>query len=616
MATQIVLTTTGTNNWTVPADWNNASNSIEVIGAGGGGGADTATPRAGSGGGGGGYGKITNQTLTGTISYTIAAAAGFNTDAGDTFFNGASLAAAPVGSSGGKKGLDNYSGPKAGGAGGAGKGTVTYTGGAGGNIIAFANSGGGGGGSAGLNGNGVAGNPANGTNGGAGGAGDNGNGGAGGFYSNGGNGTEYVTVGSGGGGGGGFQGDDLVGNGGLYGGGGGGSAFRLGPYGGAGTQGLIVINYLATGARYWVGGTGTWDASATTHWSTSSGGSNGASAPNSLTTAVYFDANSGGGTCTTSGVLECIVFDTTGFTGAITHSGTSLTVSGNMVWTSSAKSLTVNSLLSVGGDFTTSLNTGVAINATTTVTGNFFIGSGGATLSGSAALNVGGNFTLYTGTTNNYGGTITFTSTSTGKTITTNGVQLQGPVIFNGVGGVWTLQDALFMGSYRLLTITNGTLDTGNYRLGTGAISNAGTLNLGSSVVNMYNSGAVWTNTGTINAGTSTILLGNTQTPASSTTFVGGSVTYYNLYLSGTQTGAFIIQGNNTFNDFKCDTPPHTIQFTAGSTQTLNTFTVNGTAGNLMTLQSTVTGQPWHLIKSPTGVVSCDYLSLKDSHVS
>ena len=319
---------------------------------------------------------------------------------------------------------------------------------------------------------------------------------------------------------------------------------------------------------------------------------------------------------TTSGVLACLNLDTTGFTVAITHSGTSLTVSGDMVWTSSAKSLTVNSLLSVGGNFTTSLNTGVAINATTTVTGNFFIGPGGATLSGSAALNVGGNFTLYTGTTNNYSGTITFTSASSGKTITTS-EQLDSTVIFNGVGGVWTIQNILALGNSRSITITNGTLNINDGLMQAGSISNAGTINAGASRIGVYKSGGtLWSCPGTFNAGTSTISVSDYLSGASTITFDGQGRTYNNLLLTGGGTGAFIIQGSNTFNDFKCDTPPHTINFTAGTTQTVASFTVSGTAGNLMTLQSTTTGQPWHLIKSPTGVVSCDYLSLKDSHVS
>lgn len=44
--------------------------------------------------------------------------------------------------------------------------------------------------------------------------------------------------------------------------------------------------------RYWVGGNGTWDASNATNWSTSSGGTGGATAPTSIDN-VFFDNNSG-----------------------------------------------------------------------------------------------------------------------------------------------------------------------------------------------------------------------------------------------------------------------------------------------------------------------------------
>ena len=50
-------------------------------------------------------------------------------------------------------------------------------------------------------------------------------------------------------------------------------------------------------ARFWVGGTGTWDASDTTHWAATSGGAGGASVPTTNDT-VTFDGSSGGGTCT------------------------------------------------------------------------------------------------------------------------------------------------------------------------------------------------------------------------------------------------------------------------------------------------------------------------------
>lgn len=50
------------------------------------------------------------------------------------------------------------------------------------------------------------------------------------------------------------------------------------------------------------------------------------------------------------------------------------------------------------------------------------------------------------------------------------------------------------------------------------------------------------------------------------------------------------ISGSNTFADFKDDgSVAHSILFTAGTTQTVTTFTVNGTAGNLITINSTTT---------------------------
>lgn len=56
--------------------------------------------------------------------------------------------------------------------------------------------------------------------------------------------------------------------------------------------------------RFWVGGTGTWDASSTANWSATTGGASGASAPTSAD-AVFFDANSGSGTCTTASGSVC-----------------------------------------------------------------------------------------------------------------------------------------------------------------------------------------------------------------------------------------------------------------------------------------------------------------------
>lgn len=57
-------------------------------------------------------------------------------------------------------------------------------------------------------------------------------------------------------------------------------------------------------SRFWVGGAGVWDAATTTHWSATTGGAGGASAPTSADD-VFFDANSGAGTVTSSGTRAC-----------------------------------------------------------------------------------------------------------------------------------------------------------------------------------------------------------------------------------------------------------------------------------------------------------------------
>jgi hypothetical protein len=297
--TQIIIVS-GTT-WMVPADWNSTDNSIETIGGGGGGGTSSGGNDAG-GGGGGAYSKIYNLALTpgATITIQVGAGGSANGEGGDTWFNGASLAACSVGAKGGADASGITGG--AGGDQASGIGTTRFSGGNGGSSSNSQNGGAGGGGAAGPNGAGRAGGPSAGNVGsggggagggrstagsdGTGGAGGNGGtaqdstaGGAGGVFavdnaqrgshgSGGGGGASGGTAtsrgGSGGagvdfdsnhgaGGGGGGAGydpgttDSIGGAGGLYGGGGGGSAY-LGPSGGSGAQGVIVVNYTPAAA--------------------------------------------------------------------------------------------------------------------------------------------------------------------------------------------------------------------------------------------------------------------------------------------------------------------------------------------------------------------------------
>lgn len=213
------------------------------------------------------------------------------------------------------------------------------------------------------------------------------------------------------------------------------------------------------------------------------------------------------------------------------------------------------------------------------------------TLAGSNTMNVSGSLTLVSGMTLTYTGALTFSALATGKTIATGGKILLSAVTFNGIGGGWTLQDDCTAVS---VTLTNGTLS------------------LSSRTLSLTGTGTTWNaNGGSISAGTSTIKY--TDASSSTKAFAGNSLTYNNLWITGSGTGTYLIVGNNTFNDFKVDTPPHTVQFTSRSIQTISSFTVNGTAGNLMTLQSTISGTPWYLVKVGSSPVVCDYLSLQDS---
>src|SRR5262249_37458762 len=74
--TTVRLFLTSGTTWTVPSDWNNANNTIEVIGGGGGSGGGFGSVLAGGGGGGGGYSKVVNLTLTPNATVSIQVGAG------------------------------------------------------------------------------------------------------------------------------------------------------------------------------------------------------------------------------------------------------------------------------------------------------------------------------------------------------------------------------------------------------------------------------------------------------------------------------------------------------------------------------------------------------------
>ena len=283
-STVVAYVLASNSSFTTPADWNNSNNTIHIFGAGGGGGGGLATSgtnhAGGGGGGGGGYTQLTNQSISGSVSYSIgaggtagAAAGGTGGTGGTTTWNTTNTAL------GGTGGSTTAVPTSAGGLGGVG---TTATGGAGGagstNTTTQLAGAGGGGGAAGPNGTGAVGGA--GTSGafgtaGGGGGGGNGGGSAGAVGSTRTGGNNSAGVGGGAAGG----------NAGTRGGGGGGN--NANAVGGVGGIGVDILNSIvggggaggtagnlagATNTAYGGGGAGGNTSSSTTGYAGGAGG--------------------------------------------------------------------------------------------------------------------------------------------------------------------------------------------------------------------------------------------------------------------------------------------------------------------------------------------------------
>jgi hypothetical protein len=209
-----------------------------------------------------------------------------------------------------------------------------------------------------------------------------------------------------------------------------------------------------------------------------------------------------------------------------------------------------------------------------------------------------GNLTISTGMSLDAGtNTLTFAATSGTKTITSNGKTFDFPVIFNGIGGTWQLQDALTLGATRNLTLTNGTLQSGGYLITSSTFTSTGAgvrnLSLNGGSISVTGTGTVWTGSGTnFSMGTTDVILLNS---ASAQTFSGGGLTYGVLSIGDANIKT--ITGSNTFNNIVNTVSPASVTFAASSTNTFSNFSLNGTSGNLVTLRSTVPGTQYTLVK-------------------
>lgn len=231
-------------------------------------------------------------------------------------------------------------------------------------------------------------------------------------------------------------------------------------------------------------------------------------------------------------------------------------------------------------------------------------------------------------------GNLRFNSTGTNNTITTAGVALPIPLIFNGVGGVWKLQDAMTITGANLLNHFNGTIDLNGKTLTLPPVANsyftsAGTKTLaftGGTLIAVFdfNNANPTGYTVTDTVGTGKISVQKTTAFA----FAGGGSTFPitisndgvgALTISGANTiktvtttsGNVALTGSNTITTISNSVIPVTFTFTAGTTQTVTDWLVNGTSGNLVTIQSATAAS--HTLSKPSGTVSSNYLSISRS---
>lgn len=250
------------------------------------------------------------------------------------------------------------------------------------------------------------------------------------------------------------------------------------------------------------------------------------------------------------------------------------------------------------------------------------------TFTGTLALNAAtwfGSFTLGTGVTLSGAGTQTFSGRGS-YTITTNGQTVPFSVTVANVTGTLTLQDAFTSSrsATGALTVSSGTLDTNSQSVtlsGTSATVShtAGTITAGTTTftVGTTATATFWSCTGgTFSNPDSTIVL--SAASSNTRTFAGNGKTYGTLtYTVAASSGVLAITGSNTFTTINVSGGSRTIRFTSGTTTTVTTFNVFGTAGNLVTIDSSSAGSAATLSKAGGGVVdTVNYVSVKDSTAS
>jgi hypothetical protein len=241
--------------------------------------------------------------------------------------------------------------------------------------------------------------------------------------------------------------------------------------------------------------------------------------------------------------------------------------------------LTVDATLSNDGDIRLFGNETVSINTNDTNSGTFtYVGNGSASTRTIVDLGATDYYNLVidgTGATPDIFRTNSNITAANNVTVTTSTMDISTNANTLAVGGTLTVNGGT-------LTATNGNIDA---------------------------NGAVTVSSGTLTAPGS----GQSFTIATNFTHSGGTFTHSSGTVTFDTAAAATIAGDTTFHNFTSTTAGKTINFTAGSTQTVNgTFSVQGAMGNLILLQSTVATTDWN-INFPNGTQSVQFVNVIDS---
>jgi len=242
-----------------------------------------------------------------------------------------------------------------------------------------------------------------------------------------------------------------------------------------------------------------------------------------------------------------------------------------------------------------------------------FSGTWAATSTGTIYGNVtlNGSMTLTTSAS-----AMTLGGTSGTKTFKSNGKAITFPINLNASGATKQLTDAFTMATItHTFTHTNGTLDLNGYTATVGLYTTAtgtknltltnGTLVIAGSGSTAFNNAVPTGFTTTDASGTGKISL----TSSTAKTFVGGGSTY-NCAVSHDGAGVLTFTGSSSFRSLTTGVAAASFIFTIATTQTVTSWNVNGTAGNLVVINSSTSGTLANISK--TGGGSMDYVSIRD----